>query len=62
MVDWKSVELDKKSIVQQLKQQEEQINAILARREELKAITKENGCYDEIWEMLHADGGSHWSF
>lgn len=61
-VNWKNVELNKKSILKELRQQDEQINAILSRREELKNITKENGCYDEVWDMLHSDKKSHWEF
>ena len=62
MVDWKTVELNKQNIVEQLRRQDEQINAILARREELRKITQENGCYDEIWDMLYSDNKSHWDF
>ena len=62
MVDWKTVELNKQNIVEQLRKQEELINAILAMREELRKITQENGCYDEIWDMLYSDNKSHWDF
>lgn len=61
-VDWKEVELNKQNIVEQLRKQDEQINAILARREELREITKKNGCYDEIHDMLYSDKKSHWDF
>ena len=53
--------IDKKAIVEELCKQDEQLKVILERREELAKITKEAGCYDEIWEMLF-DGEKHYSF
>ena len=60
--NWKDVELNKDNLVRELKEQDEKIKAILERRREVAAITKENGCYDEVWEMLYADGKPHYEF
>ena len=54
--------ISKKKLVEELKEQDQQINAIFARREELRDIAKEAGIYDKVWDMLHSDGESHWSF
>ena len=57
----KKTTIDKEAIVEELRKQDEQLKIILKRREELAKITKEAGCYDEIWEMLF-DGEEHYSF
>ena len=54
--------IDKKAIVAELRKQDEQLRAILDRREELAKIAEEAGCYDEIWEMLFGDHEGHYSF
>ena len=58
----KKTTIDKKAIVEELRKQDEQLRAIFDRREELAKITKEAGCYDEIWEMLFGDHEGHYSF
>lgn len=58
----KKTTIDKKAIVEELRKQDEQLKVILERRKELEKITKEAGCYDEIWEMLFGDGEGHYSF
>lgn len=61
-MNWTKIELDKEAIVKELRKQDQQLRDIFARREELSEITKENGCFDEVWEMLFEDGESHYSF
>ena len=61
MYSMKKTTIDKEAIVEELRKQDEQLKIILERREELAKITKEAGCYDEIWEMLF-DGEKHYSF
>lgn len=58
----KETTIDKEAIVEELRKQDEQLRAILDRREELAKITEEAGCYDEIWEMLFGDHEGHYSF
>lgn len=58
----KKTTIDKEAIVEELRKQDEQLKVILERREELAKITKEAGCYDEIWEMLFGDREGHYSF
>ena len=57
----KKTTIDKEAIVEELRKQDEQLKVIFERREELAKITKEMGCYDEVWEMLF-DGEKHYSF
>ena len=54
--------IDKNAIVAELRKQDEQLRAILDRREELAKIAEEAGCYDEIQEMLFGDHEGHYSF
>lgn len=54
--------INKEAIVEELRKQDEQLRAILDRREELAKIAEEAGCYDEIWEMLFGDHEGHYSF
>lgn len=56
------ITIDKKTIVAELRKQDEQLRTIFDRREELAKIAKEAGCYDEIWEMLFGDHEGHYSF
>ena len=58
----KKTTIDKKAIVEELRKQDEQLKAILERREELAKIAEEVGSYDEIWEMLFGDHEVHHSF
>ena len=61
MYSMKKTTIDKEAIVEELRKQDEQLKVIFERREELAKITKEAGCYDEIWKMLF-DGEKHYSF
>lgn len=62
MTDWTKVDLDLDRLCEELRKQDEQLNAILKRREEIRDIVKINGTYDELWEMLYSDCKSHWEF
>lgn len=54
--------IDKQAIVNELREQDVKLREIFDRREELKKLIQEAGCYDEIWEMLFSDHEAHYSF
>jgi hypothetical protein len=58
----KTITINEKAVVEELRKQDEQLKAIFERREELAKIAKEEGCYDRIWEMLFGDHETHYSF
>lgn len=55
---------EQKAIIEELREQDRQLNAIFARREELAKICREKGnrYFDQVWEGLFADHESHHSF
>ena len=53
---------DLKYVVKELQMQDIDLLDILNRREEIAKEAKESGLYDELWEMLFADGECHYNF
>lgn len=51
-----------KYAVKELQVQDMDLLDIFNRREEIAQEAKESGLYNELWEMLFADGKSHWNF
>lgn len=50
------------NLLKELQEQDEMLKKIFARREELAKIAKENNIYNELWDKLHDDKKSHYSF
>lgn len=53
---------NQKALLDELRAQDEELNKIFARREEIAKLAKEAGDYDKMWNKLHADKKSHWEF
>lgn len=51
-----------KYAVKELQVQDMDLLDIFNKREEIAQEAKESGLYNELWEMLFADGKSHWNF
>ena len=51
-----------KYVVKELQAQDKDLFDIFNRREEIAKEAKESGLYDELWEMLFADGKRHYNF
>lgn len=50
------------NLVKELQQQDKEIQALFEKREAIAREAKENGLYNELWEMLFADGNPHITF
>ena len=48
-------------MVEILKEQEKELNRIFEERKKISMQAKEMGRHDELWEMLYADGKSHYT-
>lgn len=49
-------------MVEILKAQDKELHRLFAEREEIAEQAKAMDRYDELWEMLYADGESHYTF
>lgn len=56
--------MTKKEILDELRKQDKELNAIHKRRDELAQICRDKGMafYNKVWEELMNDGKGHWSF
>lgn len=56
------MKMTKKQLLQELQEQDEILNKIFARREEIAKISRDKGFYNDIWKSLISDKNTHWSF
>lgn len=50
------------NLLKELQKQDEMLKKIFTRREEIAEMTKKNNTYNELWDKLHDDKKSHYSF
>ncbi len=51
-----------KDKLEELLEQDKELIRIYNRRKEIAEEARRNGLHNELWEMLFADGESHYSF